>query len=184
MWMAICVREGILLGGGGRKQFALKITICPKNKQFALKVTFLVWSEWGLKPLVNLFCNVEFAHNAFVGNVNSPITLYLFGPDSIFYMHFHSLIHCIEFSITVQDFWATCACPERQSVPWIHCIEYIFLSIRILSNLRLPWKQSLPWKFSLYWIYLYIKDVWETCACPGKQSVPWIHCIEYIFFII
>jgi len=25
---------------GGRKKFALKITICPKNKQFALKITF------------------------------------------------------------------------------------------------------------------------------------------------
>jgi len=54
--MAIGVREGILLGG--RKKFALKITICPKNKQFALKLTVLVWSEWGLKPLVNLFYTV------------------------------------------------------------------------------------------------------------------------------
>jgi len=25
---------------GGRKNFALKITICPKNRQFALKLTF------------------------------------------------------------------------------------------------------------------------------------------------
>jgi len=36
----IGVREGILLGG--RKKVALKITICPKNKQFALKLTCLV----------------------------------------------------------------------------------------------------------------------------------------------
>jgi len=34
----IGVREGILLGE--RKKIALKITICPKNKQFALKLTF------------------------------------------------------------------------------------------------------------------------------------------------
>jgi len=34
----IGVRESILLGG--RKNFALKITICPKIKQFALKLTF------------------------------------------------------------------------------------------------------------------------------------------------
>jgi len=34
----IGVREGILLGG--RKKFALKKTICPKNRQFALKLTF------------------------------------------------------------------------------------------------------------------------------------------------
>jgi len=38
MTTAIGVREGILLGG--RKKFALKITIFPKNKQFALKLTF------------------------------------------------------------------------------------------------------------------------------------------------
>jgi len=35
---AIGVRESNLLGG--RKNFALKITICPKNKQFVLKLTF------------------------------------------------------------------------------------------------------------------------------------------------
>jgi len=32
--------EGILLGA--RKIFALKITICSKNKQFALRLTFSV----------------------------------------------------------------------------------------------------------------------------------------------
>jgi len=42
---------------GGRKKFALKITIFPKNEQFALKLTFLVSTEWGLKPLPNLFCS-------------------------------------------------------------------------------------------------------------------------------
>jgi len=43
LWIAaiIGVREGISLGAG-RKKFALKITICSKNKQFALKLTFLV----------------------------------------------------------------------------------------------------------------------------------------------
>jgi len=35
--MGIGERESILLGG--RKKFALKITICPKNEQFALKLT-------------------------------------------------------------------------------------------------------------------------------------------------
>jgi len=36
--VTIGVREGILLGE--RKKFALKITICPKNKQYAPKLTF------------------------------------------------------------------------------------------------------------------------------------------------
>jgi len=53
------VREGTLLGG---------------RKKFVLKITFLVSSEWGLKPLVNLFYAVEFIDNGFVSNVNSPIT--------------------------------------------------------------------------------------------------------------
>jgi len=34
----IGVREGIVLGG--RKKFALKVTICPKNRQIAMKLTF------------------------------------------------------------------------------------------------------------------------------------------------
>ena len=33
--LSIGVQEGILLGG---ETFALKITICPKNRQFALKI--------------------------------------------------------------------------------------------------------------------------------------------------
>jgi len=40
-------------------------------------------------------------------------------------------------------FWAICACPEKQSLPWIHCIEYIFFINQ---------------------------DFWATCACPEKQS--------------
>ena len=50
---------------------------------------------------------------------------------------------------TVQDFWATFACPEKQSCPEIfHCIEYIFNHSGFLRNLRLSWKQRLPWNFS------------------------------------
>jgi len=56
-----------------------------------------------------------------------------------------------------KDFWGTCACSENRVFPEIyHCIEYSF----------------------------YIQDFRATCAFPEKQSVPWIHCIEYIFFII
>ena len=50
----IGVREGILLGG--RKKFALKITICIKNKKFALKLTFQFNPNGaGNKPYANLF---------------------------------------------------------------------------------------------------------------------------------
>ena len=86
---------------------------------------------------------------------------------------------CIEYTFYIQDFWATCACPEKQSVPWI-CIEYIFLIIQNFEQIcACPEKQSLPWKFSLHWKIFYHLEFWTTCACPEKQSVPWIHCIEY-----
>jgi len=39
------VREDILVWRA--EKFALKITICPKNKQFSLKVTFFVFNSNG-----------------------------------------------------------------------------------------------------------------------------------------
>jgi len=56
-----CIRSyayGKAFYWGWRKKFALKITICSKNKQFSLKLTFLVLSDGGLKSLVNLFYKV------------------------------------------------------------------------------------------------------------------------------
>ena len=84
-------------------------------------------------------------------------------------MNIHS-IYCIENIFTVQDFWATCACFQKQSFPtkfslcWIH-----FLPFKVFEQLcAYPEKQSLAWKFSLYSIYciFYIQDFWATCACP------------------
>ena len=37
--------------------------------------------------------------------------------------------HYVEIFFIFQDCWATCACPEKQSMPWIDCIEYRFLII-------------------------------------------------------
>ena len=39
------------------------------------------------------------------------------------------IFHCIEYAFHIQDFWTTCACPEKQRVPWNHCIEYILFII-------------------------------------------------------
>jgi len=61
--------------------------------------------------------------------------------------------HCIEIFFIIQDFWATCSCPEKHRVPWIHCIEYIYL--------------------------FFYSGFWATSACPRKQSCPEIfHCTE------
>ena len=45
----------------------------------------------------------------------------------------------------IQDFWATCACPEKQSCHGIfHCAE----------------------------IYFIIQDFWGTCGCPENRVCP------------
>ena len=56
-------------------------------------------------------------------------------------------INCIENFFTVQDFWATRACPE---------------------------KQSSPWNFSLYWIYFYYSGIQlsRRHACPLLGIAP------------
>jgi len=75
--------------------------------------------------------------------------------------------HCVEIFFIFQDFWATCACPKKQSVPWVHCIEYIFLIFRILNNMRLPWKTEFALKFFTALKYLLSFRIFEElCACP------------------
>ena len=86
---------------------------------------------------------------------------------------------------TVHDFWATCACPEKNRVALkIFTVVDILFIFRIFNNLRLPWKQSFSWNFSLYWIYFYYSGFLSNCPRPEKQSCPEIfHCIEYTFCI-
>ena len=105
------------------------------------------------------------------------------------------------------EFWTTCACPEKQSLPWNFSLHWnIFYLSGFLRNMRLPWKQSLLWNFTLYLIYFlhsgclsnfclpwktecalnslygicifYHSEFWKTCACPEI-----FHCIEYSFYI-
>jgi len=65
-------------------------------------------------------------------------------------------IHCIDKFFTVYDFWATCACPE---------------------------KNRIPLKFSLLWICFLHSGFLTTCACLENRVSPEIfHCIEYIFY--
>ena len=70
------------------------------------------------------------------------------------------------------QFWATCACPEKQSVPWIHCIEYIFFIIQNFEQFALALKNSLLWTFSLYWNIFIFQNFWASCACPENRICP------------
>ena len=93
--------------------------------------------------------------------------------------------HCIEYTFHIQDFWATCACPEKQSVPWIHLLNAYFLSFRIFEQLALALKNRVALKFfTVLKNFFIIHEFWATCACPENRVCPEIfHWIE-IFFII
>ena len=64
MRMRTGVREGILLGG--RKNFALKTTLCPATNFFSL---IRMKPETSCKYVLY---TVEFVYNGFACNVNSP----------------------------------------------------------------------------------------------------------------
>jgi len=82
--------------------------------------------------------------------------------------------HCVEIFFIFEDFWATCACPEKQNVPWIHCIEYIYIwPFRILNNMRFLWKTYFALKFfTALKYFLYFRIFEKLCACPEK-SLSW-----------
>jgi len=119
-------------------------------------------------------------------------------------VNIHS-INSIENFVTVQDFWVTCPCPEKQSLPWDFSLCWNILIIQdfwgtlrypwnfslywnifyhsgFLSNLCLPWKQSLPWKLSVYWIYFLHSRFLSNLCLPWKQSCPEI-CHSTEFFL-
>ena len=108
--------------------------------------------------------------------------------------------HCIEYILfIIQDFWATCACPEKTECA---TVLNIFLHSGFLSNLRLPCYFWLYWIqhtfyiqdfqqfaialkfFTVLNITFNIQDLGATCACPEKRvCVENFRCIEYNFYI-
>ena len=83
-------------------------------------------------------------------------------------------MRCIENFFTVHDFWATCAYPQKQSLPWIQCIEYIFYIQDFLETCSCPEKQSVPWYFSRYWIYFLHSGFLSNLRLPWNYSPFWI----------
>ena len=75
----------------------------------------------------------------------------------------------------IQDFLATCAFLEQQSVSWIHLLNAYFYHSGIVSNLRLSWKQLktvCPENFQWIEIFFIIQEFWATCACPENRICP------------
>ena len=96
-------------------------------------------------------------------------------------------IHCIKNFFTVHDFWATCACPEKNRVALkiFTVVNNILFTFRICNNFRLTWKQSFPWNFSLYWIYFLLFRIFEQRRLPWKkQGCPEIFTVFDILFTL
>ena len=99
-------------------------------------------------------------------------------------MNIHWL-HCIEHFFNVQDFWATCACLEKQRLPWNFSLYWMwFLYSKFLRNLRLHRKQSVPWIHYIEYTFFIIQDFWATCACPEQHELPWYFSLYWNIFII
>jgi len=96
----------------------------------------------------------------------------------------HETFHCVEIFFIFQNFWATCTCPEKQSVPWIHCIEYtyIFNHSEFWTTCACPEKQSLPWNCSLHWNMFHLSGFLRNLRLPWKQSLSWTFSLYLIHF--
>ena len=83
--------------------------------------------------------------------------------------------HCIKYTSCIQEFWAICACPEKQRVSWIHCTEYVFFIIQdFWATCTCPEKTKLPWNFSLYWICIfYHSGFLSNLRMPWKTGLSW-----------
>ena len=98
--------------------------------------------------------------------------------------------HCIGNFFTVQDFWATCACPEKQSCPEIfHSIEIFFiiqdfwagcicfenrvfpifqaggLSLSPAAPPCTPLRTAQSNRTSCYWLCMLFLPIWIVCLC-------------------
>ena len=78
----------------------------------------------------SLYWLYTFYHSGFLSNLCCP-----------------EVFHLIEYTFYIQDFWATCACAEKQSCPEIfHCFEIVLL-FRNFEQLALVLKTEFALKF-------------------------------------
>jgi len=83
----------------------------------------------------------------------------------------------------IQDLWATCVCPEKQSCPAFFTALKYFLSFRIFEQHALALKTKFPLKyFTVLKYFSSFKDFWATCAYPENRVYHDIfHCIRICF---
>jgi len=88
-------------------------------------------------------------------------------------------IHCIENIFTVQDFWAICACPEKEFPLNIFTVLNIFLTIQdFWATLSLPWKTEFALKFFTVLNILFTFRIFEQLALALNNR----ECPEFTVF--
>ena len=86
----------------------------------------------------------------------------------------------LNISFAIQDFWTTCACPEKQSCPEMFTVLNILLHSGVLRNLRLPWKTECALN-SQSWIYnFYYSGFLSNLRLPWKTELPWNFSLYWI----
>jgi len=82
------------------------------------------------------------------------------------------IFHCIEYTFYIQEFWAICACLEKQSAPWIHLLNAYFLSLRIFEQLALALKNRVALKFFTVLKYFLLFRSFEQLVLALKFFKP------------
>jgi len=99
-------------------------------------------------------------HSGFLSNLRLPWKTELPRNFSLYGIYFY-----------IQNFWPTCACPEKQSSP------DIFTWIFEQHACARPEKQMVPWTYCTEYIFFIIQEFWVACAWPENQSCPGIFTV-------
>ena len=146
----------------------------PWKTKFALNslfeyIFFIIqncWATWACpknKIALKIFTVLKYIfHSGFLSNLRLPWKTEL--PWS-FSMYGNVFI--------IQDFWATCACPENRVCPEFTVLNIYFLSSRIFKQLALALKNRAALKFFTVWKCFYHSGFLSNLCLPRKQSLPW-----------
>ena len=94
------------------------------------------------------------------------------------------IFHCIEYTFYIQDFWATCACPENRVCPGNFSLYWIyFLHSGFLSNLSLPWKTEFARKIFTALNILFTFRIFEQLSLALKNRVA-LECFTVFKYFV
>ena len=142
---------------------ALKNRVCP---EFTVLNVFLILQNFEQLALAlkNRVCPENF--HCIEITIFEELALAL---KTEFFLKYFTVLNIVY----IQDFWATCACPEKKSVHWIHCIEHLFFIIQNFKQPALGLKNRIcPEIFYCIEIFLIFQDFWATWACPENRVCP------------